>query len=167
MWCQVSVSQENLCLEACSGSREFMCPCFCSTYFILFRQIKVRDGKRNVCISASAQCILHSSHNKVYGWVRNVSTLLINALIYNHRASWTNYLHLSPLIDCGSLQGCWSPHLVWYVQLRLALQPLLQQHPLALHEGEEKKRKRVSFYGSHFRKVRLLPFILRAPLTTR
>lgn len=25
MWCQVTVSQENLCLEACSGSREFMC----------------------------------------------------------------------------------------------------------------------------------------------
>lgn len=52
MWCQVTVSQENLSLEACSGSGEFMYPCFCSTYFILFRQIKARDGKRNVCTSA-------------------------------------------------------------------------------------------------------------------
>lgn len=82
MWCQVTVSQANLSLEACSGSWEFMCPCFCSTYFILFSQIKVRDGKRNVCTSASAQSILYSSHNKGYGWVRNVSTFLINALIY-------------------------------------------------------------------------------------
>lgn len=57
-------------------------PMLLSTYFILFRQIKVRDGKRSVCISASAQCILYSSHNKVYGRVRNVSTFLINALIY-------------------------------------------------------------------------------------
>lgn len=105
--------------------------------------------------------------NQGYGWVRNVSTSFNQCpnFTQSNRASQTSYLHFCPLIDWGSLLGCWSPHLVQYVQQRLALQPLLQQHPLALREEEEKRKRELSFSGSHFSKNKTTGFSLRAPLT--
>lgn len=76
MWCQVTGSQESLSLEACSGSQVLMCPCFCSTYFILVRQIQIRDGERNApVLLLKVSYSLHT--DKVYGCITNVSTSLL------------------------------------------------------------------------------------------